>query len=277
MNGFRNFDLTGRTALVTGGGTGLGYAMAQGLAAAGARVLITGRRHDLLDEAMRTLRRDVPGAAVVTGTVDLYDRDSIDALVDRTLATVGGIDILVGNAGAVHAEQLEDMTLPEIDRVLQLNLTANISLTQAFVPHMKAQGWGRIIFSSSTSSAMAAPFQGNLAYAASKSGLNGFARVIAGDLGHFGITVNCLILGLFWTSIVRNAEQQLRDTVSAEAADDLIAGFTEMTALGRLGDPDDLHGIVQLLGSDAGRYITGASIPLDGGTSIMMRPLRKGP
>jgi len=166
------------------------------------------------------------------------------------------------------------MTLAEIDRVLQLNLTANIALTQAFVPHMKRRGWGRILFSSSTASAFAAPLQGNLAYAASKSGLNGFMRVIAAELGRYGITVNAILFGVFWTSILRNAEEAVHEADGPAAADALIEGFTEMTALGRLGEPEDLHGLVQLLASDAGGYITGASIPLEGGTSIMMRPWR---
>lgn len=274
MTGPSIFDLTGRRAVVTGGGTGLGYAMTEALAAAGATVLIAGRRVDMLTAAADQIRATLPEAMLLQETVDLYCATDVDRFAERAVDRLGGVDIFVGNAGAVHAQGFGAITQGEVDRTMQLNLNANIALSQSFAAHMMAQGWGRILFSSSTASHLAAPLQGNLAYAAAKSGVNGFMRVIAAELGRYGVTVNSLILGVFWTSILRDAVTALRIEEGEDAAEALIDGFVEMTALGRLGEPEDLHGIVQLLASDAGRYITGASIPMDGGTSVMMRPWR---
>jgi len=274
MTGPSIFDLTGRRAVVTGGGTGLGYAMTEALAAAGATVLIAGRRVDMLTAAADQIRATLPEAMLLQETVDLYCATDVDRFAERAINRLGGVDIFVGNAGAVHAQGFGSMTQAEVDRTMQLNLNANIALSQSFAAHMMAQGWGRILFSSSTASHLAAPLQGNLTYAAAKSGVNGFMRVIAAELGRYGVTVNSLILGVFWTSILRDAVTALRIEEGEDAAEALIDGFVEMTALGRLGEPEDLHGIVQLLASDAGRYITGASIPMDGGTSVMMRPWR---
>jgi NAD(P)-dependent dehydrogenase (short-subunit alcohol dehydrogenase family) len=244
--------------------------MARGLLRSGARVLISGRRRDALEKACATLREEVPGATVRLDTVDLYDRASIDAFTARALAETGGVDIFVGNAGAVHAQHFGDITYEETDRVLQLNLIANIALSQAFIPHMKKQAWGRFIYSSSTASELAAPLCANVVYAASKSGLNAFARALAGDLGRHGITVNNILFGMFLTTISLEAFRKLKETQGEAALNALVRSFTEMTALGRLGEAEEVEGLVQLLASDAGRYITGTSIPIDGGTSIMM-------
>lgn len=272
---FAKFDLTGRTALVTGGSDGLGEGIAVALAGAGARVLIAGRDQAKLDRAAAAIAAatDRPQDQITGISADLYDRDGVRELAAFANEQFGGIDIFAGNAGAVHAEQVGEISEQEMDACLQLNLSSNIVLTQAFLPRMRAQKWGRIIFSSSTASHLCAPRQGNHVYAATKSGLNGIARTMAGDLGRDGITINNLIFGVFWTSILRGVVAQLTETQGAAVADGLINSFTVMTAVGRLGEVADLHGIVQLLASDAGSYITGASIPLDGGTSIMMGPV----
>lgn len=263
------FSLAGRTAVVTGGSTGIGFAMSRALLARGARVMIVGRRQGLLNEAVAALAAERPGAEVTAHAADLYDRADVDALATAALDRFGRVDILVGNAGAVHEEMV--VRHESFDACMQLNLNANIALVQAFTPGMKANRWGRLLFSSSTASHLAAPNRGNYVYAASKSGLNAYARVIASDLGPYGVTVNCIVFGVFWTSIVEEAVGALRAAQGDAAVDALIGGFTDMTALRRLGRIEDAEGLVQLLASDAGGYITGASIPLDGGTSIMMR------
>lgn len=264
-----NFDLTGRRALVTGGSDGLGEGIAVALAGAGARVLIVGRDQGKLDRAAAAIAEaaECPAAQVSGLSADLYDRQGVRDLA----AQAGKIDIFAGNAGAVHAEQAGSISEAEMDACLQLNLVSNIMLTEALLPHMRAQKWGRILFSSSTASHLCAPLQGNHVYAATKSGLNGIARTMAGDLGREGITINNLVFGVFWTSILRGVVDQITAAQGHAASDALIGGFADMTAVGRLGEVADVHGIVQLLASDAGAYITGASIPLDGGTSIMMR------
>jgi NAD(P)-dependent dehydrogenase (short-subunit alcohol dehydrogenase family) len=271
---FAHFDLSGRAALVTGGSTGLGEGFAVALAGAGARVLISGRDEDKLNQACASITREAgcdPGK-VTSVSADLYSPDGVSKLSDFVTGPYGGVDIFAGNAGAVHAEQAGAITQAETDACLQLNLVANIQLTEAFLPQMRAKRWGRIIFSSSTASALCAPMQGNHVYAATKSGLNGFARTMAGDLGRDGITINNIIFGVFWTSILRNYAENLTETEGKDVTRAFVKSFEEMTAVGRLGEVSDLHGLVQLLASDAGSYLTGVSIPLDGGTSIMMRP-----
>lgn len=268
------FDLTGRTAVVTGGSEGLGYAMASALAAAGARTMLVGRRREALEEAAGRIEAETGAkGGMLVQAADLYDRADVDRLARDAIAATGGIDIFVGNAGAVHPELIGGITQEAMDQAVQLNLTSNIVLTQAFVPHMRQQRWGRIIFSSSTASHLVSPGRGNIVYAATKSGLNAYARTIAGDLGREGITVNNLIIGVFWTSILKGVVADMKAAGDDATATALVADYERMTALGRLGDPArDLSGIVQLLASDAGGYITGASIPMDGGTSIMMVP-----
>lgn len=272
MNPFEQFDLSGKKALVTGGATGLGFRMARALGRAGAKVLIVARRDDVLAKAADELRREHGVKAVEWRHVDLHDRASIDTLAAYGNGAFGGVDIMVGNAGSLVPEQLVDLTHKGIDDAIQLNLTANMHLARAFLPGMRDRRWGRFLFSSSIASNFVSPLEGNGAYAAAKAGLNAFARSIAADLGRHNITANSLVLGLFVTDILEAAIDQLKQAHGPEAAQKLIDTFTASTATGRLGKPSELEGIVQLLASEAGSYITGQSIPVDGGMSIMMRP-----
>lgn len=269
-----DFSLAGRAALVTGGSAGIGLAMARALARSGARVMIAGRGEDRLAAAASALRADVPGADILTRSADLQRHEDVLALADAAGAALGGVDILVGNAGAVFPEPFGAITPEVAAQALQLNLLCNVALVDRLLPHMKAQKWGRFLFSSSTASQLAAPFRSNIVYASAKAGLNAFARALAVDCGRHGITANTLILGVFWTEILTDAEAKIRRDQSDAAADALIEDFTQMTALGRLGHTRDIEGVVRLLASDAGGYITGAGIPVDGGTSIVMMPVR---
>lgn len=271
---FEKFDLTGRNALVTGGATGLGFHMARALARAGATVMIAARREELLKTAVATLNDDPFIKGACYHPVDLVNRDSVDALARHAIETLGGIDILVGNAGATYAEQLGEIKLDSVDAIFQLNLTSNIQLTQAFLPRMKQNKWGRFIFSSSIGSIQSLAHQGTGIYNTTKAAVNAFARSIAGDVGHYNITANALVLGFYKTDILADAEQQVAAAYGAEAAKRFLQDFEEMSAVGRIGHPSEVEGLVQLLASDAGSYITGASIPIDGGMSIMMRPLK---
>lgn len=270
---FEKFDLSGKNALVTGGATGLGFQMARALARSGANVLIAARRTDLLKESAERLMQDPYIQNISWHPVDLVDRHSIDVLAEHAQKSFGGIDIFVGNAGATYVEPLPGIDMKSVDDMFQLNLTSNIQLAQAFLPRMQAQKWGRIIFSSSIGSVMAAPTQGTVAYGATKGALNALARGIAGDMGHYNITANALALGFFMTEILVVVERQIREAQGAEAASKFMHQYSDSTALGRIGQPEEVEGLVQLLASDAGSYITGATLSIDGGMSIMMRPL----
>ena len=181
--------------------------------------------------------------------------------------------ILVGNAGATYAEQVGEIKPETVDAIYQLNLTSNIQLAQAFLPRMQKNKWGRIIFSSSIGSVMSLSKQGTVVYATTKAAVSALARNLAGDLGHDNITCNGLQLGFFMTDILTDVAKQITDAQGADAAKQFLNEFASNTALGRIGNPAEIEGLVQLLASDAGSYITGANIAIDGGMSIMMRPL----
>ena len=270
---FEKFDLTGKNALVTGGATGLGYHMAKALARSGANVIIAARREDVLKNAVKELQADPFIKNVSYKIVDLIDRASVDALADHAISTHGGVDIFVGNAASTFVEQIPEFKMKSIDEGMQLNLMSNMQLAKAFLPGMKQRKWGRFIFSSSIASVMVSPREGTAIYAASKAGLNGFCRQIAADMGHYNINANSLVLGFFKTDVYNAGVKYLQDTQGPEAAQKFINDFISAAALGRIADPSEVEGLVQLLASDAGSYITGASIAIDGGMSIMMRPL----
>ena len=128
------------------------------------------------------------------------------------------------------------------------------------------------MFSSSVSTVVTSPHEGIGMYTATKGALNAFARTLAAEVGHFNITANSLVIGFFVTDMVRHAEQLLRSTQGADAARRFMEDFVGMTALGRAGDPQELEGVVLLLASNAGSYITGSNLIVDGGMSIMLRP-----
>ena len=273
---YDKFDLTGKNALVTGGATGLGFHMARALARGGANVIIAARREDVLDKAAKELRADPFVKNVSWHAVDLLDRGSIERLAAHAVSTLGGIDIFVGNAANVFVEQIPDLDLKSMDEGFQLNLMANMQLAKAFLPGMRERKWGRFIFSSSIASVMVSPLEGTATYAATKAGLNGFCRQIAADMGHYNINANSMVLGFFFTDILKAGVEHISSTQSPEAAKKFLDDFVSTSALGRIGDPSEVEGLVQLLASNAGSYITGASIAIDGGMSIMMRPLPVG-
>lgn len=269
---FEEFNLTGKTALVTGGSTGLGYQMARGLARSGATVLIAARRTDLLKHAAERLMMDEHVKRVDWHPVDLTDRSSVDALAEHALSTYGGIDIFVGNAGATYVQQILDIDPHSVDECFQLNLTANMQLTKAFLPRMRERKWGRILFSSSIASTLVTPLGATATYSATKGALNAFCRVIAADMGRYNITANSLVLGYFMTDILTEAVKKMREVKGAAATDKYLDNITSVTSVGRIGDPKEIEGLVRLLASEAGSYITGTSFPIDGGMSIMRCP-----
>jgi len=194
------------------------------------------------------------------------------ALVDHALSDHGGVDILIGNAGQDHNQHLPDITNEAIDQIMQVNVSANVELVRALAPGMRERRWGRILFSSSVSTVVSSPHEGISMYTATKSALNGLTRTLAAELGHDRITVNALVIGFFVTDMVREAEEMLRKTQGEDAAAKFMEDFVGMSALGRAGHPSELEGLIQMLASDAGSYITGSNLVVDGGMAIMLRP-----
>jgi NAD(P)-dependent dehydrogenase (short-subunit alcohol dehydrogenase family) len=246
------FDLSGKVALVTGGSKGLGKAMARGLAKAGADIVISSRSEDELKAALVEILEgtETRGAWFVA---DMTDRDAVQQLAASATQEMGRIDILINNAGTNVPAPVDEISDEDWDRIIELNLSSCQALTRAVVPQMKQRKWGRIIHISSIMGLVSK--EGRGAYSATKSALIGLARAGALDLGPSGITVNCIAPGPILTD--------LPATVLSQAE---IDSFASRTALGRWGNPDELAGPALLLASDAGSYITGATLVVDGGT-----------
>ncbi|WLD11035.1 SDR family NAD(P)-dependent oxidoreductase [Planctellipticum variicoloris] len=245
------FDLTGRVALITGGSKGLGKAMARAFAQAGADVIISSRHPAELEAALPEILHGTHRKGCWIAA-DLSVREDMQRLADEALATFGRIDILVNNAGSNIPEPIEDLQDVNWDRLMELNLTSCMVLSRAVAPAMKERGWGRIIHISSVMGMTSKA--GRTTYSATKAALIGMTRAMALDLGPSGVTVNCIAPGPFLTdlplSVLSPADRQ---------------NFSDRTALGRWGDPQEVAGPALLLASDAGSYITGSTLLVDGG------------
>jgi NAD(P)-dependent dehydrogenase (short-subunit alcohol dehydrogenase family) len=249
--GLEIFNLAGKVALVTGGSKGLGKAMARGLAEAGADIVVSSRHEHELRPALEEILRGTgrKGKYVVA---DMSRRDQVQALAKSALDQMGRVDILVNNAGTNKPQAIDAIADADWDNVLEINLSSIMVLSRALVPQMKARRWGRIIHISSVMGFLSK--EKRHIYSATKSALIGLARSMALDLGPFGITVNCIAPGPFLTDLpgglLSEAEKK---------------AFAEHTALGRWGEPRELVGPALLLASDAGSYLTGETLVVDGG------------
>jgi NAD(P)-dependent dehydrogenase (short-subunit alcohol dehydrogenase family) len=245
------FSLRGKVALVTGGSKGLGKSMARALAEAGADIVISSRHEDELRSALEDILRGTAsrGHYVVA---DMSRREEATRLARVSLERMGRVDILVNNAGTNKPQAIDAITDEAWDEVLEINLSSVMALTRALVPQMKERRWGRIIHIASIM-ALISKEKRNV-YSATKSALLGLARASALDLGSCGVTVNCIAPGPFLTDLPAHL-------LSAEEK----KAFADRTALGRWGQPDELKGPILLLASDAGSYITGATVVVDGG------------
>ncbi|RCS41106.1 SDR family NAD(P)-dependent oxidoreductase [Bremerella cremea] len=245
------FDLTGRSALITGGSKGIGKTLARAFAECGANVCITARNEDELKSATEEIAQGL-GSRVIYRVCDMADRAAVDAMAIDVLQEFQGIDILINNAGTNRPELLAETNDTTWDEVLELNFTACMRLARHVVPDMKEKQWGRIIHLSSVMALASNPGRG--LYSGTKAALIGMAKAHALELGPHGITVNCICPGPIATDLpmsLLNEEQKQR--------------FAERTALKRWGKTIDMVGPALLLGSDAGAYITGTTILADGG------------
>ncbi len=245
------FNLEGKVALVTGGSRGLGLAMARGFAECGADIMICSRNEEELATASEQIGHGLD-VKVEYRICDMLDRASVDALASEALAVMGKVDILVNNAGINQPQPIDQIDDSVWDKIIEVNLTSIMRLTRALVPQMKERRWGRIIHISSVLGLGSKPARN--AYSATKSALIGLAKASALDLGPFGITVNCICPGPFLTNMPMSL---LSDPEKKE--------FSDRTALGRWGQPSELAGPAIFLASDAGSYVTGEALLVDGG------------
>lgn len=252
------FDLSGRTALITGSSRGLGLAMAQALGELGAKLALTARKADELAAAAEALR--ALGYDVFSTVSDLSRPETIGPLVEGATDTLGPIDVLVNNAGTSWGAPAEDYPLEGWRKVIDLNLTGTWLVTQAVGKRsMIPRRYGRIINIASVAGLKGPnnPAFRAIAYNTSKGGMVNFTRALAGEWGPFGITVNAICPGFIPSKMSQAVLERIGEAVIAA------------TPLRRLGTSDDLKGLVVLLASEAGRHITGQAIAVDGGSSAV--------
>lgn len=246
------FDLTDRTILVTGGGSGLGFAIAKAVTLAGAKVIITGRREEVLRSACAEL-----GEKAVYRVSDLSQMDQLPSLVDEIEASVGPLDVLVNNAGINLKKDILEVTDEEFGNIVQVNQAAVFALTREVARKMVARKKGNIILISSMAAKYGIPKV--IAYTAAKSAIEGMTRSLAVDLSPRGIRVNCIAPGFIETPMsakALNNDPERKNKVLSR------------TPMGFLGKPEDIGLAAVYLASDASKYVTGAILPVDGGNSI---------
>lgn len=236
------FSAVDRTAFVTGAGRGLGREIARGLAAAGAQVILNGRR----PEPLEALAAELPGSRVAAF-------DIMDAAAAERLEAEGPVDILVNAAGMRDRAALAELDPHRLRTMLETHLVAAFALSRAAAPGMVARRWGRIINLTSIAGPIARG--GDAAYTAAKGGLEALTRALAAELGPSGVTVNAIAPGYLATDA--NAE--------AVADPQIAAWLAGRTSLGRWGRPEEIAGAAVFLASDAASFITGAVLPVDGG------------
>lgn len=248
------FDLTGKTALVTGASRGLGQYFGRALARAGADLAITSRTLD----SLRLFQEEIAGLGrrVVPLELDVRDHDSIQAAVAGAHAAFGEIDILVNNAGCNVRKPALEVTWDDWNLILDTNLRGSFFVAQAVARRMVPRGYGRIINVGSVTSV--AGYAGLGPYGASRGGIRQLTMSLADDWGPHGVTVNCLAPGWFRTE---------QNKVMYEDAE-WVEYLCERIPLRRPGRPTDLQGTIVFLASDASEYVTGQTILVDGGISI---------
>jgi 2-deoxy-D-gluconate 3-dehydrogenase len=248
------FNLTGRVAIVTGGNGGIGFGIANGLAGAGAAVVISGRRAEANAQAARQIEAD--GGRAIAIEADVEQEASCRALVARAVERLGRLDILVNNAGIANRKQPQDHTRAEWQRVIDVNLSGAFSCAQAAYPEMLRAGGGKIINIGSMLSIFGASFA--VAYAASKGGIVQMTKTLACAWAKDNIQVNAILPGWIDTDLTVSARQQLPG---------LNERVLARTPAGRWGRPDDFAGLAVFLASRASEFVTGTAIPVDGGYS----------
>ncbi len=243
--------LDNRTAVITGAGRGMGQSIACALAELGAQVVV----NDLDEEAAQGTVQQIKASRhrAAAFQTDVTDAPGVQAMVDWTADTFGGVHILVNNAGVLYPTSVAETDEEEWDRVIAVNLKGTFLCSKAVLSHMQDAGWGRIINISSTAGKSVSTV-GGAHYTASKAGVLGFTRHLAREVASDGITVNAVCPGLIDTEMVRTAIDKER-----------TRAYAESFPIQRLGKPEEVAELVAFLASEQAGYITGASLDINGG------------
>jgi 2-dehydro-3-deoxy-D-gluconate 5-dehydrogenase len=252
------FDLSGKVAIVTGGNGGIGLGIARGLAESGASVLVAGRNREKTDAAVKGLN-EIRSEAAIGLDVDVTDEGQARDMVARARERFGRLDILVNNAGIGIRKRPEEYSLDEYRRVVETNMTAVFVCCQAAYPELKRAGGGKIVNIGSMASLFGHTFA--TPYAASKGGVVQMSKSLAIAWAPDNIQVNCILPGWIETDMTNAARSYLPDLYDRVLA---------RTPAGRWGKPADLAGTAVFLASPASDYVTGVSIPVDGGYAVQM-------
>lgn len=246
------FDLTGRTAIVTGGSRGLGRAMAVGFARAGANVVVASRKLEVCQQ----VADDIVGAGghAWAVSVNLSDPTGLDDLVQATVERFGGVSIVVNNAGTVLDRPLDRLAVDTFAGAFTTNLLSPMMLVEAAKQHLAASGHGAVLNITSIAASRATPDR--YYYPPAKAALAQVTRTMARELGPLGIRVNAISPGTFRTDMVEKAYD-----------DRQLAATAKATPLGRVAEPEELVGPALMLCSDAGSYVNGAVLTVDGGAT----------
>jgi gluconate 5-dehydrogenase len=246
------FSLTGETALITGGGSGLGFGMAKCFVQSGAKVVLVGRRQDVLEKAAAEL-----GDAAIWEAHDITKHDEADTFIQRVTERTGPISILVNNAGIHMKKAAVEMTAQEFDSILQTHVVAAFSLSRAVLPGMIERKHGNILFTASMASLFGIPQV--VAYSAAKSSYLGFVRSLATEVSHAGVRVNAVAPGWIDSDMMRKALSGDPERASR------ILGRTPMKSFGAA---ESIGWAATYLCSPAASFVTGVILPVDGGVSI---------
>lgn len=250
------FDLTGRTALVTGSSMGIGFALASGLAKAGARLVLNARNTDRLEEAAEKLRAD--GAEVDTLPFDVTDAKAARDAVDGYESATGPIHILVNNAGMQYRTPLEDFPPEEFDRLMRTNVNSVFYVGQSVARHMIARKSGKIINIASVQSLLARP--GIAPYTSSKGAVTNLTKGMATDWAKYGLNCNAIAPGYFDTPL----------NAALVADPDFTTWLEKRTPAGRWGEVEELVGACIFLASDAASFVNGHTLFVDGGITASL-------
>ncbi|QEY59222.1 3-hydroxybutyrate dehydrogenase [Pseudomonas sp. C27(2019)] len=255
--------LTGKNAVITGSTSGIGLAIARGLAAQGANVMINGLGSAEDNEATRQSIESDFSTKVLFSPANMLKPEQIVAMIEEAEQTFGSVDILVNNAGIQFVSPIEDFPNEKWDAIIAINLTSAFHTIKAATPGMKKRGWGRIINTASAHALVASPYKS--AYVAAKHAIAGLTKTVALELAEFGTTVNAIAPGYVWTPLV---EQQVADTAKARGISEeqvMQDVLLKAQPTKKFVTVDEVAAVAVFLCSDSAASITGSTLPVDGG------------